>query len=116
MSSTLIGGKTLADELVQGVLDGCQHIVSHTGTSQYKGGTGSSACGLAALNFARVILAKVNAGQIDILQEIIAKETIAKVSNRVSCDSGFLTYKRPFLFIVIGDPRNLRCVVRSLPS
>lgn len=74
-----------ADELVQRVLDGnFEYIVSHTGTSQYKGQTGNSACGLAALNFARVTLAKVEAGRTDILQEIIAKSTAAKVSVLIS--------------------------------
>jgi hypothetical protein len=45
--------------IVQSVLDGTEEIICHWGTNQYGDrGTGVSACGLAALNFARVIFEK----------------------------------------------------------
>lgn len=84
--------QTQADEQVQRILDGNEHIVSHNGTSQYKSRTGNSACGLAALNFARVMLAKVDAGRNDILQEIIVKNTTAKVGATSRTSSEFLTH------------------------
>ena len=69
-------GKQKADSLVRQILNGTEHIVSHPGTSQYEGQKGISACGLASLNFARVILAKEAGGSnYDLLQTVIASET-----------------------------------------
>ena len=70
----------MENEFVRWILDDNEHIISHTGTSQYNSGAGISSCGLTALNFARVILTKADAGQDDILQEVIAKETAVMVS------------------------------------
>jgi hypothetical protein len=71
-----IQGPDEADSLIQRVLNGAEHIVSHPGTSQYGGREGISACGLASLNFARVIFAKEADGRCDdILQTIVASET-----------------------------------------
>jgi hypothetical protein len=67
--------KEQADILTQQILNGVEHIVSHPGTSQYGGQTGISACGLASLNFARVIFAKEADGSTDILETVIAGET-----------------------------------------
>jgi len=79
--------QTPANEVVCQILDNNEHIVSHTGTSQYIGQAGTSACGLAALNFARVILAKVDGGQKDVLHQIIAKKSTAKVGFLLSFSS-----------------------------
>ncbi|KAH8094848.1 hypothetical protein BXZ70DRAFT_896170 [Cristinia sonorae] len=57
-----------------------KHLVSFAGQSQYGGG-GSSACGLAALNFARIILEKERDGLKDValLQEMTRDEVIEDV-------------------------------------
>jgi hypothetical protein len=66
--------------IVRNVLGGTEEIVCYPGTNQYgeRGITGVSACGLAALNFARVILEKEREiGQNeDFLQEVISMETV----------------------------------------
>jgi len=65
-----------ADALIQQILNGAEHIVSYPGTSQYGGREGISACGLASLNFARVLFEKEAGGSCDdILQTVIASET-----------------------------------------
>jgi hypothetical protein len=65
-----------ADSLTQQILGGMEHIISHPGTSQTGGRNGISACGLASLNFARVIFAKeADESNEDILQTVIAGET-----------------------------------------
>jgi hypothetical protein len=72
-------GKQTADNIIQQILNGTEHIISHPGTSQYEGQKGISACGLACLNFARIIFAQEAGGSnYDLLQTVIAKET-AKV-------------------------------------
>lgn len=55
-----------------------QHVVSFAGRSQYNGGGGASACGLAALNCARVVLGKERDGvkDVDLLQDMMKKETL----------------------------------------
>ena len=64
--------------IVHSVLaDGAEHIVSHGGTGQYSGdGMGASACGLAALNFARVAFSIEQGGLQDaaLLQAVLARE------------------------------------------
>ncbi|KAI0259086.1 hypothetical protein BC834DRAFT_974597 [Gloeopeniophorella convolvens] len=57
--------------------DDAEQIISHNGTSQYsKGGSGTAACGLAALNFARLVFSKENEGLKDtaLLQAVLARE------------------------------------------
>jgi hypothetical protein len=45
------------------VMDDAEHVVSYGGTSQYnRDGTGASACGLAALNFARIVFSMEQSG------------------------------------------------------
>jgi hypothetical protein len=59
------------------LLDGTEHVVSHEGTSQYnREGSGASACGLAALNFARVVFLKEQEGLRDValLQAALSRE------------------------------------------
>jgi hypothetical protein len=64
------------DGFIQQILGGTEHIVSHPGTSQYGGRDGISACGLACLNFARVIFAKeAMVGSHNLIQTVIASET-----------------------------------------
>jgi hypothetical protein len=66
--------------IVQRVMDGTEEIVCHRGTQQYgnQGITGVSACGLAALNFARVVFEKEQESGRDehFLQAVVAKETV----------------------------------------
>lgn len=64
--------------------DGKEHVASFAGRSQYGiGGGGVSACGLAALNCARVILGKEQTGTKDtaLVEEMMKQETL-----EVSCD------------------------------
>jgi len=70
-----------ASAVIRNILDGTEEIVCHRGTHQYSDGGifGVSACGLAALNFARVIFEKERECGRDsegLLQAIIAKETV----------------------------------------
>jgi hypothetical protein len=54
-----------------------EHVVSHEGTSQYnREGSGAAACGLAALNFARVAFLKEQDGLRDaaLLQAVLSRE------------------------------------------
>jgi hypothetical protein len=64
--------------IVHSVLaDGAEHVVSYGGTGQYSGdGIGASACGLAALNFARVAFSIEKGGLQDaaLLQAVLARE------------------------------------------
>lgn len=61
------------------ILQGKERIVSYPGTSQFNG-RGISACGLAAMNFARVISDLVHVhsqdNMIDLLRAITSKEVI----------------------------------------
>src|SRR6266567_3595312 len=57
------------------VLDGAEHVLSHGGTSQYnRDGAGASACGLAALNFARIVFSIEQSGlrDTDLLGAVLA--------------------------------------------
>ena len=59
------------------VNDVTEHILSYGGTSQYsRDGTGASACGLAALNFARIVFSMEQGGLQDtaLLQAVLARE------------------------------------------
>jgi hypothetical protein len=59
------------------LLDGAEQVFSYGGTSQYiKDGTGTSACGLAALNFARIVFSMEQGGLQDIalVQTVLARE------------------------------------------
>lgn len=56
------------------VVDDAEHVVSYRGTSQYnRDGTGASACGLAALNFARIVFSMEQGGLQDatLLQAVL---------------------------------------------
>jgi hypothetical protein len=55
---------------------GAEHVVSYSGTSQYKAGTGGAACGLAALNFARVVflVEQNNLREIPLLETVLSRE------------------------------------------
>jgi diaminopimelate epimerase len=59
------------------LLDGTEQVISHEGTSQYnRDGSGAAACGLAALNFARVVFLKEQDGLRDatLLQAVLSRE------------------------------------------
>ncbi|KAJ7625517.1 hypothetical protein FB45DRAFT_921644 [Roridomyces roridus] len=66
--------------IVQEVLSGQEKIVSHEGASQYRGG-GIASCGLAALNFVRIVLAKVEEGLKDerLLEAVVSERTSNEV-------------------------------------
>ncbi|KAJ7224064.1 hypothetical protein GGX14DRAFT_648276 [Mycena pura] len=63
-------------KIVEEVLSGKEKIVSHVGASQYDAG-GIAACGLAGLNFVRVVLARVEAGLTDgrLLEDVLSRRT-----------------------------------------
>lgn len=71
--------------IVRNVLDGVEEIVCHPGTHQYSDGGlfGVSACGLAALNFARVIFEKRREHRQDVafLQAIITGQTVKEITD-----------------------------------
>lgn len=76
----------LCSTMTQGVVENIatgelvDYVVAH-GRSQYSGAGGPSACGLAAMNCARVILLKERAGlRGDALLEEMMKESTADVS------------------------------------
>jgi hypothetical protein len=59
------------------IVNGTEHVVSYGGTSQYnRDGAGASACGLAALNFARVVFSMEQGGLQDtaLLQAVLTRE------------------------------------------
>jgi hypothetical protein len=74
--------------IVRNVLDGSEEIVCHQGTHQYgnRGISGVSACGLAALNFARVIFQKRRESRED---EDFFRAAIARETVQVSLDFHF---------------------------
>ncbi|KAJ6620547.1 hypothetical protein B0H10DRAFT_2215822 [Mycena sp. CBHHK59/15] len=66
--------------IVEQVLAGTEQIVSHEGASQYGGG-GIASCGLAGLNFVRVVLARVEKGLEDgrLLEDVLSRRTSEEV-------------------------------------
>ena len=59
------------------ILQGRDRIVSYPGTSQFNGGV--SSCGLAAMNFARILFELIHTHDgrlVDVLRAITSKETI----------------------------------------
>ena len=59
------------------LMNGTEHIVSYGGTGQYnRDGSGASACGLAALNFARIVFSIEQGGLRDepLLQAVLTRE------------------------------------------
>ena len=70
------------------LLDGTEHVVSHEGTSQYnREGSGAAACGLAALNFARVAFLKEKDDLRDaaLLQAVLSRECAEVRRHYPSC-------------------------------
>jgi hypothetical protein len=105
------------------VVDGAEHVVSYGGTSQYnRDGTGASACGLAALNFARIVFSMEQSGLQDttLLQAVLAR-TCAEVRRRYSNPLSehrliSSTGNHGNMRIVVGQPssRRRRHLSRSL--
>jgi hypothetical protein len=59
------------------LVDGAEHVLSYGGTCQYsRDGTSASACGLAAMNFARIVFSMEQGGLKDsvLLQAVLARE------------------------------------------
>ncbi len=80
-----------------------EHIVSHGGTSQYnKDGTGASACGLAALNFARIVFSMERSGLQDtaLLQAVLARE----------CVEVRRLYSNPSIRLVLSPPQEATAI------
>jgi hypothetical protein len=73
--------------ILRQVFLGNQQIVSHVGVSQFQAsgsaGTGRSACGLAALNCARIVFDREERGirNKSLLRQVLARET-AEVNNQ----------------------------------
>lgn len=67
---------SIPESLVQ-IFDGLEVIVSHPGSSQYSQGSGVSACGLAALNCVKVVLAKERDGirGTDLVEDLMSEKT-----------------------------------------
>jgi hypothetical protein len=93
------------------VVDGAEHVVSYGGTSQYnRDGTGASACGLAALNFARIVFSMEQSGLQDttLLQAVLARacaEVRRRYSNPlVSVHRLISTGNHGYMCIVVGQP------------
>ncbi|KAH8986524.1 hypothetical protein EDB86DRAFT_2954517 [Lactarius hatsudake] len=75
------------------LLDNAEHVVSHEGTSQYsRNGSGAAACGLAALNFARVVFLKEQDGLRDapLLQAVLSRECAEEITSVCAQWSGNL--------------------------
>ena len=66
------------DEISRSILaDGVERVLSYDGNGQYnRDETGGSACGLAALNFARIVFSMEQGGlkNTDLLQAVLARE------------------------------------------
>ena len=95
------------------LLDGTEQVVSHAGTSQYsRDGTGAAACGLAALNFARVAFLKEQNGlrNSSLLQAVLSREC-AEV--RHHC---LLRLSAQHSLIFSGNYCSLRAMVRKPSS
>ncbi|KAH9022039.1 hypothetical protein EDB84DRAFT_1511139 [Lactarius hengduanensis] len=75
------------------LLDNAEHVVSHEGTGQYsRNGSGAAACGLAALNFARVVFLKEQEGLRDapLLQAVLSRECAEEITSVCAQWSGNL--------------------------
>ena len=95
------------------LLDGTEQVISHAGTSQYsRDGTGAAACGLAALNFARVAFLKEQNGlrNSSLLQALLSREC-AEV--RHHCP---LRLSAQHSLIFSGNYCSLRAMVRKPSS
>lgn len=89
---------TAAVDHVAKVLTGREHVVSFAGRSQYSpDGGGVSACGLAALNCARVVLGKERDGMRgeQILEELMKQDTVEVSRNPVPTASSLLIRSPP---------------------
>jgi len=107
------------------VVDDAEHVVSYGGTSQYnRDGTGASACGLAALNFARIVFSMEQSGLQDttLLQAVLAR-ACAEVRRLYSDPLGLSEHRfisstgnNGNMHIVVGKPssRSRRYLSRSL--
>ncbi|KAH9056530.1 hypothetical protein EDB87DRAFT_1566420 [Lactarius vividus] len=75
------------------LLENAEHVVSHEGTGQYsRNGSGAAACGLAALNFARVVFLKEQDGLRDapLLQAVLSRECAEEITSVCAQWSGNL--------------------------
>ncbi|KAJ7656306.1 hypothetical protein DFH06DRAFT_991709 [Mycena polygramma] len=66
--------------IVEEVLAGKEKIVSHVGASQYNGG-GIASCGLAGLNFVRVVLERAKGGLegVPLLEDVLSRRTSEEI-------------------------------------
>jgi hypothetical protein len=105
------------------VLGGAEHVVSYGSTSQYnRDGAGALACGLAALNFARIVFSMEQSGLQDttLLQSVLARacaEVRRRYSNPISMHRLiYSTGNYGYMRIVVGQysSRSRRYLSRSL--
>lgn len=68
-------------DVVHRVMRGAEQVVSHNGASQYIAGAGSAACGLAAMNCARLVLGKEHGG---LRGEELLQNIVERVNTEVS--------------------------------
>jgi hypothetical protein len=107
------------------LVDGAEHVLSYGGTCQYsRDGTSASACGLAAMNFARIVFSMEQGGLKDsvLLQAVLARECAEvrlvrrlysiPLSDHISISKGNNCY----MCIVVWRPsaRSRRYLPRSL--
>ncbi|KAJ7739824.1 hypothetical protein B0H16DRAFT_60002 [Mycena metata] len=74
------GNQEGRSEIVEEILAGREKIVSHVGASQYEAG-GIASCGLAALNFVRVVLGRAESGLegTRLLEDVLSRKTSEEV-------------------------------------
>ena len=103
------------------VVDDAELVISYGGTSQYnRDGTGASACGLAALNFARVIFSLEQSGLQDtaLLQAVLARACaeVRRCYSNLALSELISTGNHGYMRIVVGQPssRSRRYLSHSL--
>lgn len=75
MSDSQTPGSKSKNQVIRELVKGREQIVSYAGTSQFGGQGGTSACGLAALNFARIAFSVALEDPLEDIQEIVSSET-----------------------------------------
>ncbi len=89
------------------VVDSTEHVVSYGGTGQYnRDGSGASACGLAALNFARIVFFIEQSGLQDtaLLQAVLARECVEvrRLYGNPLSDLSYPLHRKPQLYAHCG--------------
>jgi hypothetical protein len=104
-----------AADVVRKIMHGEEQIVSYDGSSQYAAqGAGSSACGIAALNCARVFFKKEHEGLRDesLLKAMIARDTTDVGTLAVILPTYATTHS---VITLLGDHINMCSVAKQTP-